>query len=39
VVEELPYLWLVETDALRVFRSGCDGFRAYSLFAEEAACD
>lgn len=38
VVEQLPYVWLVETEALRVHRAECTGFRPYSLFAEEAAC-
>ena len=39
LVEELPYFWLVETTATRIFRAECGGFRPYALFAEEAYCD
>jgi peptide/nickel transport system substrate-binding protein len=39
LVEELPYFWIVETTATRIFRSECEGFRPYSLFAEEARCE
>lgn len=38
VVEEQPYVWIVETSATRAFRTNCSGFKAYGLFAEEATC-
>lgn len=38
LVKDVPYVWLVETKGTRIFRSGCGGFRPYSLFAEEAYC-
>jgi peptide/nickel transport system substrate-binding protein len=38
LVDELPYYWLVETVATRVFRSDCEGFRGDGHFAETAAC-
>lgn len=39
VVADLPYLWLVETMATRVWSAQCDGFKPWTgLFAESAAC-
>jgi peptide/nickel transport system substrate-binding protein len=38
LVKDLPYLWLVEPKATRIYASSCGGFRPYSLFAEEAYC-
>ena len=38
VVEEQPYVWIVETSGTRAFRTTCSGFKAYGLFAEEATC-
>lgn len=38
LVEDLPYLWLVETEANRVFTSECQGFSAAGHFAETAFC-
>lgn len=38
VVEDLPYLWIVETDATRAHRSNCNGFTPYAQFAEAASC-
>lgn len=38
LVRELPYLWVVETSATRVFRSDCQGFTASGHFAEAAFC-
>jgi peptide/nickel transport system substrate-binding protein len=38
-VADLPYLWLVETMATRVWSAACDGFKPWTgLFAEAAAC-
>lgn len=39
VAEELPYFWIVETEATRAFQASCTGFRPYNLFAEEAFCE
>ena len=39
LAEDLPYFWIVETEATRAFRAGCQGFQPYGLFAEEAWCD
>ncbi|MBA2372771.1 MAG: ABC transporter substrate-binding protein [Chloroflexi bacterium] len=33
-----PYVWLVETSAVRGYRSRCTGFGAYAQFAEAATC-
>jgi len=38
LVEDLPYLWLVETESTRVFSSRCSGFSAAGHFAETAFC-
>lgn len=38
LVEELPYFWLVETEATRAYRSNCTGFIPYAQFAESASC-
>ena len=38
LVEDLPYLWLVETDSTRVFTSRCEGFSPAGHFAEAASC-
>jgi peptide/nickel transport system substrate-binding protein len=38
LVEDLPYLWLVETEANRVFTNKCDGFSPSGHFAETAFC-
>ncbi|MGI8999449.1 MAG: ABC transporter substrate-binding protein [Candidatus Limnocylindria bacterium] len=38
VVEDLPYIWIVETDATRAYRSNCSGFIPYAQFAETASC-
>jgi peptide/nickel transport system substrate-binding protein len=39
LVEDLPYLWIVETEANRVFTKQCQGFSAAGHFAETASCD
>lgn len=38
LVKDLPYLWLVETEANRVFTKDCQGFSAAGHFAETAFC-
>jgi peptide/nickel transport system substrate-binding protein len=38
VVEDLPYLWLVETVGTRVHDSACEGFGPAGHFAEGAYC-
>ncbi len=38
LVEDLPYIWIVETDATRAYRSNCTGFIPYAQFAEAASC-
>ena len=38
LVQDLPYLWLVETEATRVFTDRCDGFLPSGHFAETASC-
>jgi len=38
LVEELPYLWLVETTSTRAYRSSCSGFSSSGHFAETASC-
>nr|MBA4169253.1 hypothetical protein [Chloroflexota bacterium] len=38
VVDDLPYFWIVETEATRAYRSNCTGFTAYAQFAESASC-
>ena len=39
LVEELPYLWLVETVATRAYRAECQGFGESGHFAETAFCE
>lgn len=39
LVEDLPYLWLVETESTRVFTTQCQGFSAAGHFAETAFCE
>lgn len=38
VAADLPYFWLVETDATRAYRANCSGFLPYAQFAEAASC-
>ena len=39
VVQELPYVWLVETPTTRAWSAKCGGFKAWTgLFAEAAFC-
>jgi peptide/nickel transport system substrate-binding protein len=39
VVQDLPYVWLVETPTTRAWSARCGGFRAWTgLFAETAFC-
>jgi len=38
LVEDLPYLWIVETEANRAFTTQCSGFSAAGHFAETASC-
>nr|MDQ3611839.1 ABC transporter substrate-binding protein [Actinomycetota bacterium] len=38
VVEDLPYLWIVETESSRVFADTCQGFGPSGHFAETAFC-
>jgi peptide/nickel transport system substrate-binding protein len=39
VVQDLPYVWLVETPTTRAWRATCGGFRPWTgLFAETAYC-
>lgn len=39
LVEDLPYLWIVETTSNRVYSTECSGFSAAGHFAETAFCD
>ena len=39
VVQDLPYVWLVETPTTRAWAARCGGFRVWTgLFAEAASC-
>ena len=38
LVQDLPYLWIVETEANRVHTGECQGFSAAGHFAETAFC-
>ncbi len=38
LVQDLPYLWIVETEANRVFPNTCKGFTPSGHFAEAASC-
>jgi peptide/nickel transport system substrate-binding protein len=39
LVEDLPYLWIVETVSTRVHTAECSGFSPAGHFAETASCD
>ncbi|MFP5309600.1 MAG: ABC transporter substrate-binding protein [Actinomycetes bacterium] len=39
LTEDLPYLWLVETESVRVFTAACRDFGEAGHFAETAVCD
>lgn len=39
LVEDLPYLWIVETESTRVFSSTCRDFSPSGHFAKTASCD
>ena len=39
VVNDLPYVWMIETPNVRGFTAKCSGFKVYTgLFAESASC-
>lgn len=38
LVEDMPYVWLVETESTRVFSARCTGFSASGHFAKTASC-
>jgi peptide/nickel transport system substrate-binding protein len=38
LVEDLPYLWIVETESVRTFDARCEGFGPSGHFAETASC-
>ncbi len=38
LAEDLPYLWIVETESTRAFTSDCEGFGESGHFAETASC-
>ena len=38
LIEDLPYIWLVETTGTRVFRATCTGISESGHFAEAASC-
>jgi peptide/nickel transport system substrate-binding protein len=39
VVEDLPYVWMIETPNVRAFTAKCVGLKVYTgLFAESASC-
>lgn len=38
LVEDMPYIWLVETTSNRVYRAECQGFGESGHFAETAFC-
>ena len=38
LVNDLPYIWLVETTGVRAFRSSCTGVTESGHFAEAASC-
>jgi peptide/nickel transport system substrate-binding protein len=38
LVDDLPYMWVVETTSTRVFRTECQGFGPSGHFAETAFC-
>lgn len=39
LVTDLPYYWIVETDAIRVYDDRCSGFLPFGHFAESASCE
>jgi len=39
LVQDLPYVWLVETRSTRVFTNRCRGFSPSGHFAKTASCD
>jgi peptide/nickel transport system substrate-binding protein len=39
LVDELPYLWIVETTSVRAHTASCTGFTPSGHFAESATCD
>jgi hypothetical protein len=39
LVQDMPYLWVVETTATRAYSSRCSGFTASGHFAATARCD
>lgn len=39
LVQDMPYIWLVETRSTRVFTSRCRGFSPSGHFAKTASCD
>lgn len=39
VAQDLPYMWLVETEAVRVFTATCSDFGEAGHFAETARCE
>ena len=39
VARELPYFWLIESIAVRAFRTTCHGFSPGGHFAKSAACE
>ncbi len=39
LVDELPYVWLVETVSTRAYQADCQGFGESGHFAETAFCD
>ncbi len=38
VVEDQPYVWVVETSGTRAYRLPCTGFTPYAQFAESTTC-
>ena len=38
VVAAQPYVWIVETSAVRAYRTTCSGFQPYAQFARAATC-
>lgn len=38
LVEEMPYVWLIETQSTRIFTAECEGFGPSGHFAETAHC-
>ncbi|MBA3234661.1 MAG: hypothetical protein H0T59_01555 [Chloroflexi bacterium] len=38
VIAAQPYVWMVETSAVRAYRLPCTGFQAFAQFAQAASC-